>query len=167
MTALNRLIIERYIINLFTLIISVFFIYKIYKKIVQKEKILEKKYMQEIAIPFYIKNNKIIDTILMFLMLLWIYMTISFTKGCIIDFKNVLETSCTTTQCTIKSNATKNLLSENTITCEKDGNRITFTYIGADYPIGTIVDISYYKYLQVGQINEVIPNEQKNFGRIN
>lgn len=155
MTALNRLIIETYILNLFVLIISILFIHKIYKRIVRKEKILKKKYMQEMAIPFYIKNNKIIDTILMFLMLLWIYMTVVITKGCFLDFKNVLETSYTTTQCTIKSNATKNLLSENTITCEKDGERITFTYIGADYPVGTVVDINYYKYLQVGQINKV------------
>ncbi len=167
MTALNRLIIERYILNLFVLIISAFFIYKIYKKMVRKEKILKKKYMQEIAIPFYNKNNKIIDIILMLLMLFWIYITISITKGCFLDFKNILEKSYTTTQCTIQSGTTKNMLSENTITCEKDDDRITFTYIGDDYPVGTVVDISYYKYLQVGQINEVIPNEQENFGRIN
>lgn len=167
MKNIDILIIESYILSLIGIVTSLFFIFKIYKLIYKKERILKEKNMQAIAIPFYNEKHKIVDTILVCLMLFWIYCAISITADCIIDFGNVLKKNYNATKCTIITNTNEHPFKQKTVDCKTKNDVITFTFIGNKLPIGTIVNVSYYKRLKVGQINEVIPNEQENFGRIN
>lgn len=153
-----KLIAETYVIGIIGLIVSIFFIFKIYKKIIKNEKILNKKNMQEIAIPFYNKNNKIIDLLLICLMLFWIILTIRVFKGCILDFDNVIKNNYIVTECQISSNTEKEVIKNRTVSCKNDNKEITFTYIGYKFEVGTVVNISYYKNLEIGQINNIIKN---------
>ncbi len=149
-----KLIIETYIVGGIGLIVTMFFIFKIYKRIIKKEKILNKKNMQEMAIPFYNKNNKIIDLLLMCLMLFWIILTIHVVKGCILDFDNVIKNNYIVTECQISSNTSEEEIKNRTVSCKNNNKEMNFTYLGYKLPVGTVVNVSYYEHLEIGQINK-------------
>lgn len=151
-----KLIIETYIAGIIGLIVSIFFVFKIYAKIIRKEKILNKKNMQEMAIPFYNKNNKIIDFLLICLMLFWILLTIDVAKGCILDLDNVIKNNYIVTECQISSKTSEEKIKNRTISCKNDKKEITFTYLGYKFPVGTFVNVNYYENLEIGQINKIM-----------
>lgn len=147
----HYIIIEQYIICIVALIVSIYFIFRIYKLIFDKMSMFDVKKADIRLQDSMKKNEKKINVFITFIMLIWIAMALWISAVSFPDLPNVIANKYITTECitTDDNYVDKN---DRSLYCNDGNKEIYISYRGPNILKNTRIKINYFRHLEIGRI---------------
>lgn len=151
------MIIESYALMFIMLIITIYFIIKILQFFIKKKDVYVISFKKKSGL---IKKCSVkLNIITIILYNLWIILSLWLLFGSYLpDLLNVIKNKYEVDECIITNiNGLSKNKHANSLTCTTDDNNVIyFSFVGYLIPTNTRVKVHYYKYLQIGEIIEII-----------
>lgn len=150
------LFIQNYIVYIIALVTSIYFIIRIYQYIFKNKSILTNKYAKSgLAKELWKKYKKQQNIIALCCMIVWILSVAYLTPSNIKGAHYLINKKPEVIICKIDYVVDGSLLGSNYAGCRNEKGNITFKYIGPQLKEDTIVDVKYYRDIEIGEIIKI------------